>query len=564
MKEPYRFVQVLSYKIGNNDTGRVNFMKKPRSSLRTKVFLIVLGILVSIGALDLAIKQYIILPSFAELELLEAQNNLERCKSAIDREIYHLDRLNHDWSAWTATYEYIEDQNQEYVEENLIDDTFTSGGIHLIFLINREHQVVWKKILDPGSSKEIELDYFTGDSFSKAHPLLQFEQQRLFSEQVNTGVIITENGPILFSSRPILDSNNVGPARGVIIMGRFLSNRVLLSLKSQVLVDFEILLPNDKQKNNRFSLISTNIIDSNGYYVKPEKQFLTMYSQYEDFHSNPAFIIKTNFPRKITKRGYAAVRFSMMIMVFSSIIVLLIVLLLLRIFILNPISKLTKFTANITENSDFGSRVTINRTDEIGTLANGVNEMLGTIVKQTDLLIQANLQLQKFSSTDGLTGIANRRTFDETFERDWNLHNREKEPLGLILSDIDFFKLYNDTYGHQKGDACLIKVAKTIENSLDRKSDLAARYGGEEFVIILPNTDLKGTSVIAETIRKNVEANLIPHKSSTVSECITLSLGAGSVIPSKDMTSSSFLEYIDKALYQAKENGRNQVGIIKI
>jgi diguanylate cyclase (GGDEF)-like protein len=534
-------------------------MKKIRSSLQIKVLLIVLGIFISIGALELAIKQYIIYPSFAELELNEARSNLERCKSAIDREIYHLDKLNHDWSAWTDTYEYVQDLNTDYEESNLIDDTFISAAIHLLFIINDENDVVWKKVFDTNFKNEIELDSFNKDSFEKGHPLLKFEQAHSLSEKHNAGVIATDYGPLLISSRPILDSNNEGPSKGIIFMGKFLSEEVLQLLKSQVRVDFQIILPD---KNN-FHSLSSNIDKNKGYHVQAAEKFLTMYANYKDINSNPAFIIETNFPRKITQKGFTALRTSMIVMVFSSIIVLSIVLYLLRIFILKPISTLTKFTANIKENRDFGSRVKIDRSDEIGTLSDGVNDMLGTIVEQTDLLITANLKLQKSSSTDGLTGIPNRRTFDETYGRDWSMHGREKKPLGLILCDIDFFKPYNDTYGHQKGDQCLKKVAKTIQNALKRTNDLAARYGGEEFVIILPNTDLEGAIGIAQIIRKNVEAAAILHKSSTVGEYVTISLGVGSIVPPNDMTSDQFLECVDKALYQSKENGRNQVGVIQ-
>ncbi len=177
--------------------------------------------------------------------------------------------------------------------------------------------------------------------------------------------------------------------------------------------------------------------------------------------------------------------------------------------------------------------------------------------KAENSLIQANQKLAQIARTDGLTGIANRYFFDETLTKEWLIAQREKTPLALILCDIDYFKNYNDYYGHPQGDECLITVAQTLKNCLQRPRDFVARYGGEEFVIILGNTDRKGAKEIAEKMINSVKIAQIPHLKSEISEYITISLGVASLIPSSDLVPENLIKMADQALYKSKQTGRN-------
>lgn len=171
-------------------------------------------------------------------------------------------------------------------------------------------------------------------------------------------------------------------------------------------------------------------------------------------------------------------------------------------------------------------------------------------------LAEANRVLQGLVFQDGLTGVANRRRFDEYLLQEWQRMAREQQPLSLILTDIDHFKAYNDTYGHQAGDDCLKQVAQAVESVAKRTADLVARYGGEELAVILPNTALVGALTVAEEIREQVAALHIRH-SRGVNGWVTLSAGVASLIPNP-LTSPDFLiNSADKALYHAKANGRN-------
>ncbi len=178
---------------------------------------------------------------------------------------------------------------------------------------------------------------------------------------------------------------------------------------------------------------------------------------------------------------------------------------------------------------------------------------------QEQRLQEANEMLRRLSHMDGLTGIPNRRYFDETMNREWKRGARNSTPLSVIMIDIDCFKDYNDYYGHQGGDECLKLVADTLSKHLDRTTDFISRFGGEEFAVILPETTRSGAAHVAEKLRKAVEALAIPHKQSKVGATVTISVGAAGIVPNAFTRMEELIAQADKALYQAKQNGRNRV-----
>ncbi|MEH1914413.1 PleD family two-component system response regulator [Nostoc sp.] len=183
------------------------------------------------------------------------------------------------------------------------------------------------------------------------------------------------------------------------------------------------------------------------------------------------------------------------------------------------------------------------------------------LIQQSQLqqkLEAVNQELQRLVTIDGLTQIANRRRFEEYFSQEWQLLKREQRPLSLILCDVDFFKLYNDTYGHRVGDRCLQKIAQAIKDMIKRPGDLVARYGGEEFAVILPNTDTKGATHVADEICHAIRGLAIPHQNSQVSPYVTISVGFTTEIPQPDSDLEEMIATADRALYKAKAAGRDR------
>ena len=176
-------------------------------------------------------------------------------------------------------------------------------------------------------------------------------------------------------------------------------------------------------------------------------------------------------------------------------------------------------------------------------------------------LIMLQRQLEEYSYKDGLTGVANRRMFDTVMDAEWHNARRNYQPLSLVMLDIDYFKQYNDHYGHVQGDDCLRSVGKALAGALHRPRDFIARFGGEEFVLVLPGTSPGGARLLAEKLRRSVEDLGIAHELPHPGAPLTISIGVATATPQAGQPYRQLIEMADEALYNAKHGGRNQVGI---
>jgi two-component system, cell cycle response regulator len=217
--------------------------------------------------------------------------------------------------------------------------------------------------------------------------------------------------------------------------------------------------------------------------------------------------------------------------------------------------------------------------DEVVFKSGGEKNFLGTLcvarnitevkaMEQELLSTQARLigaveELKELATKDALTGIANRRFFDEYIEKEWKRAQRDQYPFSIVMIDLDFFKAYNDTYGHQQGDTCLKEVATTIDEAMKRPADMAARYGGEEFALILPETSSEGAVGLAERLRKSIYDLNLEHKNSSCEPRVTVSLGVATMKVDKGSDFANLISKADQALYAAKDSGRNQLSVFE-
>jgi diguanylate cyclase (GGDEF)-like protein len=198
---------------------------------------------------------------------------------------------------------------------------------------------------------------------------------------------------------------------------------------------------------------------------------------------------------------------------------------------------------------------------DAGPIYDESGKLVAVVETLRDMTVQkeAQTELERLATRDGLTGVANRRSFDGTLNMEWRRASRESRALSLLMIDVDHFKRYNDTYGHQGGDDCLRRVAGAMSDSVKRSSDAVARYGGEEFAILLPATDPAGAGVVAERIRAAVEALRLPHSGSDIAGHVTVSIGVASATVTSDGVPTQLVGAADAALYRAKKEGRNRV-----
>ncbi len=234
---------------------------------------------------------------------------------------------------------------------------------------------------------------------------------------------------------------------------------------------------------------------------------------------------------------------------------------------LTPILMITSLEDNESVDRAFASGATdyITKPINLSILRQRVRNLIRqshSIEKQLTELQQANQNLQLLANLDSLTKLSNRRGFDDYIEQEWERMKRIEAPLSLIMCDVDFFKNYNDKYLHPTGDKCLVKVAMAMRNAVRRTGDLVARYGGEEFAIVLPNTNALGAISVGENVRVAIKKLQIVHEDSSVCEHVTISVGVSTIVPTHENDFHALIHAADKALYQAKSQGRDRVTMI--
>ncbi len=370
-------------------------------SLRSKVLAIVMVVVVLYGGMSLAIQRLIVYPSFVALEKAEAEKDMMRCVEALDREVHHLDAFVHDWAAWDATYEFIVEPNEEYQQGNLIQSAFVDNSINLIFLVNSDRKVVWGQTLDLDTEQHIDLGGFPPDHWPENHPLLlrDFAEDSLADTNI-AGILLTERAPMLVSSRPILTSENTGPVRGHLVMGRFLDEPRIAALAEQTRVDLEVLriadtslTPAEHEVLGRASSAGFPQLREAG------DDTLFVYAAQADILGVPALLLRAQIPKEITARGRAAVWFAMISVSVIGLAILLTLVWLLQRIVVGPIIRLTDHAIRIGQNDDLTTKLPLHTGDEIGTLATEFNRMV-------DRLADARQRLSEQSYRSGLAEMA--------------------------------------------------------------------------------------------------------------------------------------------------------------
>lgn len=530
-------------------------------TIRNKVFLIVLVLFATLGAADFFIQRYVIYPSFLDLEHHEAGENLQRIFHAIDRESYHLEKFCRDWATWDDSYDFMTSGSEDFVSSNLNDDALDNISLNLMIFCDNNGTIVWSRGRDFAHKKTISIDLLAAGKIPADHLLFDVQPSEEGGKGKN-GVFNTEKGPLLFATREILRSDGSGPGKGFLIMGRFLDETMLKTLKDQTRIPFDVVYPfQNADILCNTAGINPMRIDNLSYFTQHEGEYVKACAAYRDAAGEALFGVQYLFPREITRKGIDSIRYAAILVIASGAIVLVMLNVLLQAVVLRPLQSLTKHAARLQREGDYSLRLNLERSDEVGVLANSIDTMVQTISDRTEELKRANEKLTQLSLRDAMTGIANRRMLDIYLKQEWRRGMRDQTPISFILADVDFFKNYNDAYGHQQGDQCLIAVAAVMQGQLQRPADLAARYGGEEFAVILPDTDAAGAEHIAEMLRLAVLDLRMEHTSGA-SPFVTISLGLVTMIPpieDGDGGMPLLFQRADQALYEAKKTGRNRL-----
>jgi len=527
-------------------------------SIRTKVFLIIFVLFAVLGTADFIVQRFVIYPSFLELEHHEAGENLQRIFHAIRRESYHLERFCRDWSTWDDSHDFMATGSADFIASNLSDEALDNISLNLMIFLDTNGTIFWARARDFVNKRNLALDFITKGSVPLDNVIFDLQPTKEGGRGKN-GIFNTEMGPMLFATREIVHSDGSGPMNGYLLMGRFLDRKMLESLREQTRIPFDIAFPfQETGLMCETSGIAPSETGGLRFFTEHEGAFVKACAAYTDESGAPLFGVHYLFPREITQKGITSMRYAAILVFASGVIILGILNFLLQAVVLRPLQRLTEHAARLQEEGDYSMRLDMSRSDEVGVLARSFDTMVQTVSERTEELKRANERLTQLSMRDGMTGIANRRMFDAFIQQEWRRATRERTPLSVILADVDFFKNYNDSYGHQQGDQCLIAVAAVLQREAQRTADLVARYGGEEFMVVLPETRKREAVNIANRIRVQIRDITFKDEHGRDLERITVSLGVAS-FPEDGADKNLLIDYVDKALYRAKAAGRDQV-----
>ncbi len=508
------------------------------ASLRQRFLLALLGVLLLALLALVLVARYQVMPILLEDEETFASSELDRVERALGGELNHMRRLVQDWAHWDDTYDFVRGERSEYVDSNLYEATLETLELQMMLFLDNDNAAHW--VVGYDAAGQFHSCPGALSSCGWAAPALSFLDAHIRSG-VEPGshtwlLVLPELAMAALS--PIYQSREEAPAAGWLAMVRALSAPWIEQLRDTTGIELELAGVPFAEPGERLERLSPTQMQASRYIAA--------------LPPSHAVRIDAWLPRQRYQATLETFRFALYWTSGVLIVTLLLVLWLLERIVLSPLRQLSRFTQRLQHDQAETMPNRLNaRRDEIGTLAREFQHLWRQQRQQSE-------QLLTLTQRDPLTGIANRRLFDERFEL---LLNRRPEPgqVAVMMIDIDHFKRYNDHYGHPAGDACLIELAKCMDQQLGRHGFLLARTGGEEFSVLLPDTPVDTARQHAATLLASIEALALPHAASPTGPSVTVSIGVAARVTGKLANAGAIMSAADQALYQAKKGGRNRV-----
>ncbi|MBF0309908.1 MAG: diguanylate cyclase [Magnetococcales bacterium] len=565
-------------------------MRTSSALLHRALLIIALGVVVA-TVLNLLAVRLLLLPDFLRLEEDKARQSLFQARKLLLGELSHLGDTTADWGVWEDTFEFMRNRNPEYIAKNLTPETLTNLKLNLMALYAPEGLKVWGTVIDSAEKKELPLPPFDAPFLDREHPLLRISP----GSTKESGFWPTSAGLLFVGRSPILKSSASEERQGTLLMGRLLDRTYQETLQAMLpegttLQAFPSAQTGDALKRALAWELKNHINQAEeGIRITRGKEHVTAQMLLPDIEGRPALLITTRFGTEISGRGELLFTYLLLTIGVSGGLVLLGVGWFFERKVVGPVWRLRQIACDLDIHDPQKVQDCLNRLKTLGleekaevrALAAGLEELLLRSSRQAEELAslnrelvseveqrlaaeqrlqQLNETLSRLSRTDALTGLANRRAFDEILSQELKRCQRMGQTLALLLMDVDRFKAFNDTYGHPEGDECLRKLGEVLAACARRPGDLAARYGGEEFAVILPATTLEGAADVAGQIHAGLAKWAIPHTASATG-VVTVSIGMVLLPPERESTPEELIQQADKALYDAKQGGRNRTEI---
>jgi diguanylate cyclase (GGDEF)-like protein len=482
---------------------------------------------------------------FLAIEHKQATEQMQQLTRNLNGEIDRLNQVVYDWAYWDDVYNYAKHPTPKFIESQLPPSSLKATEIKLFAIIDNQGQILYSTAVNLTTAEPESAAAFVGiiENIKK-----RIERTSHKGEKA-CGVDMSIAGPILVCGQSIHKSDMTGDPVGAVVMGRLLNEGLLSKIQTQSNINFDLIpLAIDEAA---LPIAQENTIEI-GQLEFDQNQPGILNALLYNLVGKPILIVRLKFPGDVSVRGqgltWKVVRVLLLVTVLTGLALLICV----HYLIIRRLRKLDHDLSSIWRNERWSGRLQEepDRRDELNDLSSSINRMLGLIHKQMVLL-------EATAMTDPLTKIANRRAFDKRIAIEMAMHNRNHVPLSLLMIDVDYFKRYNDHYGHPAGDEMLKTLGQLLSQVTCRPSDLAARIGGEEFAVILPATDLDGACHVANLLSAKLEDQKIPHESSSVADHVTLSIGVTCAVEQEEV--AMFIQRADKAMYNAKQTGRNKI-----
>ena len=497
------------------------------------------------AAVSLYLLQRSLEASYQSIEQRELASHMSRVVQSIESELEHLNSLTRDWAVWSDMYRYVNHPDPAWAQDNIGAESLVTASLSMIMVYDRQGRMLH-------FNTNSQLNQPSGNV--PAGRGLQASPYIALIKNANTrpacGLMKSEIGLMLSCWAHIRRSDASGEFSGSVVMGRLLDADLLAKLSKRTQLPFELKEFGESTPGMLVwpGFIASSLIGPGEVRSSQEPGLYHLAFPVQDLLKRDVALLTMSVSRDVHEQGllvYQQVRRQLLwtALIMASLMAAAVHLLLVR-----RLRRFTQQLVALAKTQAWKTRIKVRGSDELSTLSNHVNHLLSLIETQVETL-------QQLSLTDAMTGLTNRRGFDERLALELSNKCRGERKLALLMLDVDHFKLYNDHYGHPAGDAALQLVAQVLQAALRRAGDLAARIGGEEFALLLPETDADGVQEVVKRLREQLQQLALPHAASPVAPVLTLSMG---IAFADDETPAALMARVDRALYQAKQDGRDR------
>ena len=511
--------------------------------IRPKILLAFILCFGLMAALSLALLERSVNSSYAAIEQHEMIGRIGRVLQSFEANLSSLNSQTRDWAEWTDMYEYARSpaDKAQWVKNSMAPESLESGDLSVVWVFGPRGELIHK------------VERNSTGPYIMLLPFLEKTYETLFKKNSgdrNCGILRTDLGLVALCWANIVRTDFSGESAGTLIMGRLLTSERLEKLRILADLPFELSITEDMPKDLTLwsDALPPGTLGGTDLWTEHDTNAYHLYYPVQDVSRQNVGLISLKVQREVYAQGvslYIQVRQQLM---WSAVGLALLLGIILHNLLVSRLRTFSRQLLTLTQGSSWNVRISVNGQDELGVLASEVNKMLALIESQMN-------SLTALSMTDSLTGLPNRRTFDARLRLELARARRTQHTLALLILDVDFFKRYNDRYGHPAGDATLQAVADVLRQTFFRPADLPARIGGEEFAVLLPETNAKGAMEIAERIKQLLRERNIAHEDSNAAAWVTASIG---IALTQDESPEAFMARADEALYNAKEQGRNR------